>query len=394
MPESSPLQSEIKKLITSSGPMPVWRYMELCLTHPEHGYYISRDPLGREGDFTTAPEVSQMFGELLGLWIVQCWRDQGAPKSARLVELGPGRGTLMADALRAARMVPEFLASVEIVMVEASPALREIQREKLSKIVRMAPPPHPALSPDGGEGKPSRISLSPSGGEGRGEGAAARWVDHFDETLCDRPLFLIANEFFDALPIRQFVKTPRGWCERMVTADESGKLAFALAPIASMIDIPAARGEAQDGAVYEISPASAALVQEIARVIAAQGGAALIVDYAHEGIGFGETLQAVAQHKFTGILDAPGEADLSAHVDFAALAQAARASGAKAFGPINQGALLEALGLRERAAQLAQKNPGEAQTIESAVARLTNPAQMGTLFKTLAIMPNGAPPGF
>ncbi|HEV2562591.1 MAG TPA: SAM-dependent methyltransferase [Rhizomicrobium sp.] len=386
--------SRIAQLIAAQGPLSIAQFMTLALHDPRRGYYSTRDPFGAGGDFITAPEMSQMFGELLGLWIVQCWRDQGAPKPARLVELGPGRGTLMADALRAARRVPEFLAAIEVVMVEASPALRKIQYEKLSKIVRAAPPPHPALSPDGGEGNPSH-SLSPSGGEGRGEGAA-RWVDHFDSSLLDRPLFLIANEFFDALPIRQFVKTPRGWCERMVTADESGKLAFALAPIASIIDIPAARGEAQDGAVYEISPASAALAQEIARVIAEQGGAALIVDYGHDGIGFGETLQAVAQHKFTGILDAPGEADLSAHVDFAALAQAARAGGAKTFGPVGQGALLEALGLRERAAQLAQKNPGEARAIESAVDRLTNPAQMGHLFKALAIMPNGAsrPPGF
>jgi NADH dehydrogenase [ubiquinone] 1 alpha subcomplex assembly factor 7 len=243
-------KSRIVRLIEAQGPISVAQFMTMALGE----YYATRDPFGARGDFITAPEVSQMFGELIGLWMAQCWREQGSPAPARLVELGPGRGTLMADALRAAKIVPEFLDAVEIVFVEASPVLREMQREKVP---------------------------------------GARWLDHFDaDLLSDRPLFLIANEFFDALPIRQYVKTERGWCERMVTA-ANGELAFALAPVASLLDA----GEGEDGAVYETSPASLALVEEISRVIAGRGGAALIVDYGHEG-GFGDTLQAVAQHKY------------------------------------------------------------------------------------------------
>ncbi len=342
----SDLKSRILRLIAAQGPISVAQYMAMALGE----YYAARDPFGARGDFITAPEVSQMFGELIGLWLVQCWRDQGSPAPARLVELGPGRGTLMADALRAARIVPQFLEAVEIVLVEASPALARIQREKLSAF------------------------------------GAARWLAHFDsDALSDRPLLLIANEFFDALPIRQYVKTGHGWCERMVTAKD-GELAFACAPVASLLDA----GEAQDGAVYETSPASLALGEEIGRIVAARGGAALIVDYGHAG-GFGDTLQAVAKHKYAGILDAPGEADLSAHVDFAALAQAAKRGGANAFGPVDQGAFLTALGLAQRAQALIRKNPGEQKSIEAAVDRLTGP--MGTLFKALAICAE-KPPGF
>ena len=343
----SELKSRIVRLIGSQGPISIAQYMTMALLDPESGYYATRDPFGTRGDFITAPEISQMFGELVGLWVVQCWRNSGSPSPARLVELGPGRGTLMADALRAVRVAPEFLDAVEIVLVEASPVLRQMQHEKVP---------------------------------------GARWLDHFDpDVLSDRPLFLIANEFFDALPIRQYVKTERGWCERMVTA-EGGELAFALAPVASALDV----GEAKDGAVYETSPASIALTEEISRIIATRGGAALIIDYGHEG-GFGDTLQAVAKHKYASILEAPGEADLSAHVDFAALANAARRGGASAFGPAGQGAFLNALGLAARAQQLIQKNPGEKESIEAAVDRLT--IQMGTLFKALAICAE-KPPGF
>ena len=251
----------------------------------------------------------------------------------------------MADALRAAKLVPGFLDAVEIVLVEASPVLRDVQREKLA--------------------------------------APVRWADHFDSSLTDRPLFLIANEFFDALPISQYVKTQRGWCERMVT-EKNGALEFALAPVPTL-----GPGDAEDGAVYETSPASIALVEEIARTIAARGGAALIVDYGHNG-GFGDTLQAVAGNKYASLLDAPGEADLSAHVDFSALAAAARRSGASAFGPIGQGTFLTSLGIVQRAEKLGGVE------IRSQMERLISVGQMGTLFKTLAIVPNASakPPGF
>jgi len=347
----SDLKSRIARLIAAEGPISVAQYMALALHDSAGGYYATRDPFGAHGDFITAPEVSQLFGELIGLWMVQCWREQGEPSPARLVELGPGRGTLMVDALRAARTVPEFLDAIEIVLVEASPFLRNVQREKLP--------------------------------------ATIRWTDRFDLSLTDRSLFLFANEFFDALPIRQYVKTQRGWCERMVT-EKNGELAFALAPVASLgLDVD----KAEVGAVYETSPASIALVEEISRTIAAQGGAALIVDYGHDG-GFGDTLQAVAQHKYASILDAPGEADLSAHVDFAALAAGAKRSAATTFGPVGQGVFLKALGLDARARQLIHNNPHETKSIEAAVDRLT--VQMGTLFKALAIVPDGAakPVGF
>jgi len=368
------LSSRIASLIAAQGPLSIAQFMALALHDSVGGYYATREPFGRGGDFITAPEVSQMFGELLGIWIAQAWRDQGAPKSARLVELGPGRGTMMADALRAiSRAAPQFLEAADIVMVENSPALRALQRKMFTRADAQSAEKNSAL----------RVSASPR--------ETISWRDAFDNTLTDRPLFLLANEFFDALPVRQYVKTQRGWCERMVNVDSAGELAFALAPVASMLSIPAARGESDDGAVYETSPASNALCEEIARAIAEHGGAALIIDYGHEATGFGETLQAVAKHNFAGLLAAPGEADLSAHVDFASLAAAAARGGANAHGPVSQARLLEALGIAERAAQLGRANRREAPAVAVAVDRLTNLAEMGALFKALAIAPPNVP---
>ena len=342
------LGKRIAALIAAQGPISVSQFMTIALHDPGAGYYATRDPFGRSGDFTTAPEISQMFGELLGLWIAQAWLDQGKPH-ARLVELGPGRGTLMNDALRATRAaMPEFLDSVEIVLVEASPTLQKIQAEAL-----------PAFTP--------------------------RWTTHFDSPLSDRPLFLVANEFFDALPVNQYVRTEHGWHERMVTLDDTGALTFAVSPLTAPVGfIPANRQAAPLSAFYATSPTSTALMQQIAEIISRKGGAALIVDYGYgANAGFGETLQAVRAHKFAPVLDAPGEADISAHVDFAALTKAARASGANAFGPISQGELLTALGIAQRAQRLKQTRELE---------RLTSRDQMGTLFKALAIMPKNAPP--
>ena len=354
----NPLAKRIAALIAAQGPISVAQFMAMA----NSAYYASRDPFGARGDFITAPEVSQTFGELLGLWIVQCWQDQGRPSPARLVELGPGRGTLMADALRAAKLVPEFLKSIEVVLIENSPALRERQREKLSD---------------------SKVPI--------------RWQDSFDDSLNDRPLFLLANEFFDALPVRQFVKTEHGWNERMVTADEDGVLAFAIAPVASNISASSARGAARPGAIYEASPASAAIIEHIAEVIARNGGAALIIDYGYgTEAGFGETLQAVARHEYKSALENPGSVDLSAHVDFVSLAEAARAGGAEVAGSITQGELLNRLGIAARTEKLVRSNPAEAKALAAAMARLTSPAQMGTLFKALAILPKhtATPPGF
>jgi NADH dehydrogenase [ubiquinone] 1 alpha subcomplex assembly factor 7 len=355
----NPLGERIASTIAAQGPLSMAQFMTLAALDPQYGYYTTRDPLGAGGDFVTAPEISQVFGEFVGLWCVQTWFDQGRPAPVRLVELGPGTGSLMEDALRAAKLAPEFRKAVDVVLVEACPALVARQRERLANA-----------------------------------GVSVTWRSQFDDSLGDLPLFLIANEFFDALPIRQFVKTPRGWCENMVTADQN--LALALSPDPVPLDVPAERGEASDGAVYETSPASAALAEQIGRAIATHGGAALIVDYGYSRAGFGDTLQAVGEHQFKDVLATPGEIDLSAHVDFDALARAAERGGAASFGPVTQGELLAGLGILDRMMALRRLNPGGQQEIATAVDRLINPDQMGTLFKALAILPHGAPkpPGF
>jgi SAM-dependent MidA family methyltransferase len=353
------LKARIAGLIAAQGPIGVAQFMTMALHDPESGYYATRDPFGTRGDFITAPEISQMFGEMLGLWLAQAWEDQGRPSHPLLVELGPGRGTLMADMLRAAKAAPDFLKAAEVVMVEASPHLRAVQQETLKQ--------HPRIT----------------------------WQGHFDPPA-GRPIFLVANEFFDALPIRQYVKTPRGWCERMVTAS-NGELAFALAPMpAPGALIPESRAGAPDGGVYETAPGAIALAEEIARRIAAQGGAALLVDYGYNQVGFAETLQAVGGHAFAAILAEPGAHDLSAHVDFSALSAAGKRGGAGVHGPVGQGAFLTALGMGARAQALAAKHPANAPGLAAALERLTAPEKMGTLFKALAFLPGGAvsAPGF
>jgi SAM-dependent MidA family methyltransferase len=285
--------------------------------------------------------------------LVQAWADQGCPKNPRLVELGPGRGTLMADILRTARVAPDFLADLEVVLIEASPVLQEVQGDKL-----------------------------------RGLGADVSWQAQFDDSLADRPLFLVANEFFDALPVRQYVKSERGWCERMITAKD-GELAFALAPVAlPPTALPPGLENAPDGAVYETSPAATALTEDIARTITARGGAGLIIDYGYGmRTGFAETLQAVGGHRFADVLAEPGEDDLSAHVDFAALAAAGKRGGSAVLGPVTQGMFLANLGITERAEQLMKANPDQGADLLAAVERLIGNDKMGQLFKALALMP-------
>ncbi len=355
------LAERIASLIAAQGPLSIAQFMAMSALDPQFGYYTTRNPLGAGGDFVTSPEISQTFGELIGLWCVQAWFDQGRPSPVRLVELGPGTGSLMEDALRAAKLVPEFRQAIDVVLVDASPALVTRQEERLANA-----------------------------------GVRVTWRPQFDESLCDRPLFLIANEFFDALPIRQFVKTARGWCENMVALDSNQNLALALSPDPSPLDVPTGRGDVAEGAVYEASPASTALAEQIAGAIAAHGGAALIIDYGRTGAGFGDTLQAVGKHQFRDVLTAPGETDLSAHVDFDALARAAARGGAASIGPVTQGEFLAGLGILDRMMALQRQNPGGREEIAVAVDRLINPAQMGTLFKALAILPKGAPkpPGF
>jgi NADH dehydrogenase [ubiquinone] 1 alpha subcomplex assembly factor 7 len=350
--EYSPLQSEIKKLIKSSGPMPVWRYMELCLTHPTHGYYVSRDPLGREGDFTTAPEVSQMFGELLGLWAASVWKAIGSPPVLRLVELGPGRGTMMADALRALRVLPPLYQSLSIHMVEVNPVLRDKQKATLSGVRSIA------------------------------------WHDTIDE-IPEGPAIILANEYFDVLPIHQVVRQEHGWHERIVDIDDTGKLIFGVAPEPIPrfeVLLPPLVRAAPLGAVFEWRPDSE--IMKIATRVRDQDGAALIIDYGHLRSDAGDTFQAVARHSFTDPLQAPGQADVTAHVDFQALARAAEDLGARVHGPATQGEFLKRLGIETRAVTLMAKATHEvSEDISGALKRLTDSGHggMGSMFKVLAI---------
>jgi NADH dehydrogenase [ubiquinone] 1 alpha subcomplex assembly factor 7 len=358
----SDLADHLKELISAEGPISVARYMAEALTHPEFGYYMRGDPLGRAGDFITAPEISQMFGELIGAWCAGVWHATGAPDPVRLVELGPGRGTLMADALRAVRGDPAFAAAIRVDLVETSPALRARQAETLANVT---PPP--------------------------------AWYNSFAE-VPDRPLLVIANEFFDALPIHQFVMTAAGWRERLVGVDD-GAFSFRVADeeTAALSAIPPVGGAPSAGALVEACPDGLRLVRALAERIAGHGGAALIVDYGHAESAVGETLQAVKGHEYADVLTAPGTADLTAHVDFAALGRAAAAAGAAVYGPRAQGDFLRALGIEVRAAKLAEgKSPAQADAVHGALNRLINGDEMGTLFKVLAIANASAPapPGF
>jgi SAM-dependent MidA family methyltransferase len=337
--ESSPLTctDALAAAIVVNGPIPVAHFMAAANRH----YYATRDPLGAAGDFTTAPEISQMFGELIGLWLADLWSRADRP-DVHYVELGPGRGTLAADALRAMKSTG---LEPPVHFVETSPALRERQRERVPG----------ATFHDGVESLPD-----------------------------DRPLLIVANEFFDALPIRQLVRTGDGWRERHLGWSQPLFVPVASGPPLDAI-LPDALRDAPIGSIIETSPASAAIARQLGHRLAAQGGAALIVDYGYEGPAVGDTLQAVRGHAYANPFEEPGERDLTAHVDLATLAEAARAEGARSYGPVGQGALLEALGIRARAERLAQSAPARRDEIAAAMERLTGADAMGTLFKALAL---------
>jgi NADH dehydrogenase [ubiquinone] 1 alpha subcomplex assembly factor 7 len=350
--EYSPLQAELRKLIKSSGPMPVWRYMEQCLTHPQHGYYVARDPLGREGDFTTSPEVSQMFGELLGLWAASVWKAIDSPSVLRLIELGPGRGTMMADALRALRVLPPLYQSLSVHLVEINPVLRDRQKSTLTGVRNIA------------------------------------WHERLDE-VPDGPSVILANEYFDVLPIHQVVKREAGWHERVVEIDGNGELVFGTAaeptPRFEALLPPLVRA-APVGAVFEWRPD--AEIMRIATRVRDQGGAALIIDYGHLRSDVGDTFQAIARHSFTDPLKNPGQADITAHVDFQALARAAEDLGAQVHGPVPQGDFLKRLGIETRAVTLmAKTTPEISEDISGALKRLIGGGRggMGSMFKVLAV---------
>ena len=359
----SGLDHIIREIIQSEGPISLESYMSLAMSHPRHGYYMTHDPLGAGGDFTTAPEISQMFGELVGLWSAQVWTALGAPNPVRLVELGPGRGVLMQDFIRAARIVSGFHEAIDVHMVETSPVLARAQRERLESA-----------------------------------GVAVNWHTHLG-SVPEGPAIILANEFFDALPVRHYVKTSGGWRQRMVGLDAQGNFTYAAAETPE----DALHAPAEPGEILEIGAVSQVQMTTLASRIAEQGGVALIFDYGHTETCLGETLQAMRHHAFADPLRDPGLADLTAHVDFAALGRAARSRGVQTFGPVTQGDFLLRLGIVERAEALLRKaSAGQAADIEAALVRLVSNQSdvelaagkvsgMGGLFKVLALGQPGLP---
>jgi len=346
------LTERLKAEIAAGGPIPVAEYMVRCLHDAKDGYYATRPALGGGGDFVTAPMVSQMFGELLGLWCVESWTRLGKPEQFRLVEMGPGDGTLMSDLLRAVRLAPDFLAAADLWLVETSGPLKTAQAEKLAA-------------------------------------SDASWTDSLDGVPGGAPLILLANELFDCLPARQFVQTPGGWVERLVGLTPDGELTFGLAP--------SEHGAApEEGAlILEVSPAQDALAAGIAARVAADGGAALVIDYGRDKAEFGDTLQALKGHEKVESLEFPGESDLTVHVDFPSLLAAAGEAGAEIAGPMPQGLFLGRLGIQQRAEALIAARPDRSMVIGRQLARLVAPDQMGELFKVACIhQPGFEPPGF
>ena len=347
------LENEIRRLIAAAGPMPVSRYMELCLTHPQSGYYVTRDPFGATGDFTTAPEVSQIFGELIGLWALSVWQMLDQPAQIRLIELGPGRGTMMRDALRAAKVLPKFRTALSVHMDDISPALEQAQRAMLSEI-----------------------------------DIPVAWHRDLLEVPEDGAAIILANEYLDALPVHQMVRQTGGWHERVIGLDANGnfKLGVTPDPVAQFDRfLPKKIKHAPPGAVFEWR--NDIHVLDIARRVR-RGGAALLIDYGHLESDVGETLQAVNDHAFSDPMSAPGLADITAHVDFAMAAQAAESIGAAVQGPVTQAQFLKDLGIEARAEALRRNaTPEQAADLAAAVARLTESGRtgMGDMFMVMAI---------
>ena len=360
----TPLEIDIRRRIAAAGPMPIGQYMALCLADPRHGYYVTRDPLGAGGDFTTAPEVSQMFGELIGLWMVNVWQQLGSPENLRVVELGPGRGTMMKDAMRAAKIVPAFTQAAVLHLVEISPPLQALQETSLGEL---------------------------------------NIPTFWHKTLADvpgGPAVIVANEFFDALPVHQAVKMADGWHRRAVTIATDDTLAYIAepAPLTHLeATLPPAVRAARDGEIFEWR--SDTETMELGRRLAREPAAALVIDYGHVESATGETLQALREHLFADPLSTPGEADLTAHVDFEALARTVETMGAKVYGPIEQAEFLRRLGVETRTAQLkANSERAKGHEIDAALARLTGAGRtgMGSQFKVAAMTHPSLtwPPGF
>jgi SAM-dependent MidA family methyltransferase len=359
----TPLDAKIRERIKADGPIAVSEFMEIALSDPDRGYYQTRDPLGQDGDFVTSPEISQVFGEIIGLWCAITWQNAGAPEDIHLVELGPGRGTLMADILRTVQNVmPAFAEALNVHLVETGTVLRQQQQETLNA---------------------NQVT----------------WHDRF-ETIPSGPILIVANEFFDALPIKQYKMTDRGWQERQITIDQKqGNLIFTTGDslINKNMAIPNELRTAPLNSLFERSIIGEKIASSIAERIATEGGAALIIDYGHVRPGLGDTLQAVKSHKYHDPLAAIGEADLTAHVDFAALGEAAKTAGAMVHGPIFQGEFLVCLGIEQRTAALAAAaTDDQADILKSGSRRLIAADGMGTLFKVMAItsVTDSLPAGF
>jgi NADH dehydrogenase [ubiquinone] 1 alpha subcomplex assembly factor 7 len=334
------LKKIIDEIIASEGPMPLDRYMGLCLGHPTYGYYMTRDPFGEQGDFVTAPEISQIFGELIGVWCATAWVAMGKPDRFNLVELGPGRGTLMADIMKAAKAMPGFRDAAQVHLVEMSPTLRNLQQERL--------------------------------------GHDVTWHDSF-AGIAEAPMVLVANEFFDAIPIRQFEKRDRKWFERCL-----GEKGLGFMP--SALDV----AQGMNGDVIEFAPQRQAIGEEIGARLAKHPGAALIIDYGHLKTTPGDTLQAVRAHQYVPITDQPGESDITSHVDFEALGKALVKGGAVTYPGMSQRGFLLAMGIEPRMAILAARaGTAEAEIMARAVARLIGESEMGNLFKVMV----GTSPG-
>lgn len=358
----SPLDELIRQRIRHHGPMDLGEYMALCLSHPVHGYYMTRDPLGVDGDFTTAPEVSQMFGEMIGVWLADLWIKMGSPSAFILLECGPGRGTLMADALRATKNVPGFHAAAKLHLMEISPVLKEAQKRALG-----------AYDPV--------------------------WIDDLARLPARLPVLLVGNEFLDALPVRQVRREKGRWLERAVSIEGENTLVLGEveADPALVEDLPAAIRDGGEEGIFETSRVLNQFIKSVDILLKTQQGAALFLDYGHIATAMGDTLQAVRRHEFAGLFDTPGLCDLTAHVDFENIARLAGEDEVAVYGPVTQGAFLKNLGIEVRAARLmAGANPAQADSLRAGLERLIDTEQMGTLFKVIALShdPSLTPAGF
>lgn len=347
----SVLLSNLRNQIETIGPISVSDYMSECLCHPKYGYYMTGDPFGQKGDFITAPEISQTFGELLGLWAAITWQQMGSPAQLHLVELGPGRGTLMSDALRASKSVPGFHQALQVHLVEISPSLKEKQQTTL---------------------KNTGLDIS--------------WHSNFSD-IPDGPALFFANEFFDALPIRQFEKGTKGWAERFIDIEPDGAgLRFVLKSDEAALALipPRLKNTEKTGDMFEVSLVSQTIAHGLGERLKEFGGAVLAIDYGYNVPHFGETLQALKSHKYHPVLETPGEADMTAHVDFETLARSFRQGGAKTFGPMGQGEFLERLGIGQRTqALMSRATDSQREDLISAHKRLVSPEEMGNLFKVI-----------